>query len=249
MMKRRALLVEEMGERAVISRDELSRQHLLSAHNFLAAAQALEDRYPDKLPPQEKWRQLGNVTAAVLEATAFLEALISELYVNMRNLPRPKLVKKLRGSSRPDRSSILRKYQLALAVSDGDQYDQTRSPYFDADSLFRLRDAVLNYLSFRPVGRRGLAARLEGKFPLSPYAPSRARWFPDGCLGAGCAKWAVATAELFGDDFCRRMEIPTRPFERQSTDTAQAPPLPVSTGSDNGQQRNSGRPDSRTSPA
>lgn len=211
LMKRRALLVAEMGEGAVIRRDELSRQHLAAAHNFAATARALEDTHPDKLPAREKWQHRGYVTAAVVSSAAFLDALISELYVNMRNLPRPKLARKLRGSSRPDKSSVLNKYQLALAVSDGDPYDQSRSPFVDADNLFRLRDALLDYLKFRPVGRRALSARLEGKFPPNPYASSKARWFPDRCLGAGCAEWAVETAESFGDDFCRRMGIPAVP--------------------------------------
>jgi hypothetical protein len=209
LMKRRALLTQEMGAGA--ARDQLSRQHLVLAHDFARAARELEEPRREKLTPQEKWQHRGDVTAAVMSSAAFLEDLISELYVNMRNLPRPKLVKKLRASGHPESSSILNKYQLALSVSDGDPFDQKTPPYYDADSLFRLRDALVNYLNFRPVGRRGLSRRLEGKFPLNPYAPPDARWFPDRCLGAGCAKWAVSSAETFGDDFCRRMGIPARP--------------------------------------
>ena len=210
-MKRRALLTQELGEDAGISRDQLSSQHLLLAHNFADAARALEEPRREGLTTKEKWQHRGDVTAAVMSSAAYLEDLISELYVNMRNLPRPKLVKKLRASSNPEGSKILNKYQLALSVSDGDPFDQSASPYFDADSLLRLREAVLNYLNFRPVGRRDLHRRLDGKFPLNPYAAEDARWFPDRCLGAGCAKWAVSTAEVFGDDFCRRMGIPARP--------------------------------------
>lgn len=211
LMKRRALLTQEMGEGSSIPREPLSSQHLMLAHQFAKAAQALEDPRREKLTTAEKWQHRGDVTAAIFSAAAYLEDLISELYVNMRNLPRPKLVKKLRASSSPEASSVLNKYQLALSVSDGDPFDQNNSPYFDAESLFRLRDALVNYLNFRPTGRRGLSNRLDGKFPLNPYAPHGARWFPDRCLGAGCAKWAVSTAEVFGDDFRRRMGIPARP--------------------------------------
>jgi hypothetical protein len=211
LIKRRALLTQEMGEGAAFPRDQLSRQHLVLAHDFAKAARTFEEPRREHLTPQEKWQHRGDVTAAVMSATAYLEDLISELYVNMRNLPRPKLVKKLRASSKPDGSKVLNKYQLALSVSDGDPFDQSASPFFDAESLFRLRDALVNYLNFRPVGRRGLHSRLDGKFALNPYAPTQSRWFPDRCLGAGCAKWAVSTAEVFGDDFCRRMGIPARP--------------------------------------
>lgn len=210
-MKRRALLTQELGEDAGFSPDQLSSQHLHLAHNFADAARAFEEPRREKLTTKEKWQHRGDVTAAVMSSAAYLEDLISELYVNMRNLPRPKLVKKLRASSNPEGSKILNKYQLALSVSDGDPFDQSASPYLDADGLFRLREALVNYLNFRPVGRRGLHSRLDGKFPLNPYASEDARWFPDRCLGAGCARWAVSTAEVFGDDFCRRMGIPARP--------------------------------------
>jgi len=209
LMKRRALLTREMGE-VTFPRDQLSRQHLVLAHDFAKAARELEEPRREKLTKEEKWQHRGDVTAAVMSATAYLEDLISELYVNMRNLPRPKLVKKLRASSNQEGSVVLNKYQLALSVSDGDPFDQEAPAFFDAESLFGLRDALVNYLNFRPVGRRGLRSRLDGKFPLNPYAPAHGRWFPDRCLGAGCAKWAVSTAEVFGDDFCGRMGIPAR---------------------------------------
>lgn len=211
LMKRRALLTQEMGEGAAFPPEQLSSKHLMLAHDFALAANALEEPRRERLTTPEKWQHRGDVTAAVMSATAYLEDLISELYVNMRNLPRPKLVKKLRASSKPDASKVLNKYQLALSVSDGDPFDMKTSPYYDADSLFRLRDALVNYLNFRPVGRRGLRSRLDGKFPLNPYALERGGWFPERCLGAGCARWAVSTAEVFGDDFCRRMGIPARP--------------------------------------
>jgi len=211
LMKRRALLTQEMGEGAVAAGDQLSSQHLVLAHDFAKAARAFEEPRRASLTTQEKWQHRGDVTAAVMSATAYLEDLISELYVNMRNLPRPKLVKKLRASSEPGGSSILNKYQLALSVSDGDPFDATTSPFYDADSLFRMRDGLVNYLNFKPVGRRELHSRLEGKFPLNPYASEKGRWFPDRALGAGAARWAVSTAEVFGDDFRRRMGIPARP--------------------------------------
>jgi len=32
-------------------------------------------------------------------------------------------------------------------------------------------------------------------------------YFPDHCLGAGCAHWAVATARGFTDDFFARLNL------------------------------------------
>lgn len=72
LMKRRALLTQEMGEGAAFPRDQLSRQHLVLAHDFAKAARVLEEPRRDKLTPQKRWQHRGDVTAVVMSATAYL---------------------------------------------------------------------------------------------------------------------------------------------------------------------------------
>ena len=60
------------------------------------------------------------------------------------------------------------------------------------------------------VALESLEKRLRTKFPPNALVPAKAPWFPDRCLGAGCATWAVKTVQVFSDDFCHRMGIPTR---------------------------------------
>ena len=110
---------------------------------------------------------------------------------------------------------ILHKYQLALVVADAEPFDESRSPFRDADGLVALRDALVHG---RPEwrdahGRRqNLERRLRAKFPHNPLASEADAEFLDRLLGGGCASWAVKVAEKFSNDFCQRMAIPARGF-------------------------------------
>ena len=57
----------------------------------------------------------------------------------------------------------------------------------------------------------------------------KARWFPDLCLGAGCATWALRSAEAFSNEFCIRMGFhprpPVRDARRRRPSSAVVPPI------------------------
>jgi hypothetical protein len=209
------------GEAVIGGRDRLYRQHIFSAHHFSELAHVLEGRGSEDLSAEEKWRHRAYVIGAAFSASSFLEASINELYLELQNLSQsghPRLPPRELGLLLrvwPDvvGSPVLHKYQVALSISDADNYDESRPPYIDADSLLRLRDGLLSCTPDWDDSRgkhRTLEKRLRTKFPPSSLAPASAPWFPDRCLGAGCAKWAVRTAQAFSDDFCRRMGIPAR---------------------------------------
>jgi hypothetical protein len=202
------------------SRERLYQQHLFAADHFAGRAQEIEDRDRGSLNDEDICCHGAFVSGAVFSAAAFLETSITDLYLELqklsqtgqRNLRRelamlPRVWPEIVGSP------VLHKYQLALSVADADQYNESRSPYFDADSLIHLRDSLL---TFTPEwdDKRGrhhsLQKRLFAKFPPNPFAPENSPWFPDYCLSAGCAKWAVRAAQFFSDDFCHRMAIPAR---------------------------------------
>jgi hypothetical protein len=201
------------------SRERLYRQHMFAADDFANSAQDLENRGGTKLSDEEICRHGAFVTGSVFAAAAFLEASITDLYLELqklteqhRNIRRelamlPRVWPEIAGAP------VLHKYQLALSVADADQYHENRSPYLDAESLVRLRDALLDYTPEWDDKRgkhHSLQRRLHDKFPLNPFAAAGAPWFPEGCLSAGCAKWAVRAAQFFSDDFCHRMAIPAR---------------------------------------
>lgn len=209
------------GEDATWSRDKLSRHHIISAHHFAEDAEAIEARGGD-VPADQKWRYRAAVTASVLSAVAYLSASVNELYLDVRKLGqeeagqiRRELDLLVQAWPKISRVQVLQRYQLALSVADADQYNAAEIPYLDADSLIRLRDALISYDPEWEDGageHHTLESRLAGKFPPSPLMASQRPWFPDRCLGSGCAKWAVLTVQLFVNDFYRRMSLPGRPI-------------------------------------
>jgi hypothetical protein len=213
--------IAEAGEASTSGRDRLYRQHIFSSNHFAELAQILEGRSADDLSAEEKWRHRAYVIGSVFSASAFLEASINELYLELQNLsqsgqprlPPRELALLLRVWPDVVGSPVLHKYQVALSISDADNYDESRAPYMDADSLLRLRDGLINSTpdwddsKGRP---RTLEKRLRTKFAPNALASDKVPWFPDRCLGAGCAKWAVRTVQAFSDDFCKRMGIPAR---------------------------------------
>ena len=203
------------------ARSRLYRQHIYSAHLFAERSQALEGRDPGDVSPEDKWRHGAYVTGAVFVACAFLEASINELYLELQNLgesgkprlPSRELALLSRVWPEVAGSPILHKYQVALSLADADSYDESKPPFVDAESLLRLRDALLSSSAEwddKRGKRQTLEKRLRTKFPPNALASAKAPWFPDRCLGAGCATWAVKTVQVFSDDFCHRMGIPTR---------------------------------------
>ena len=116
----------------------------LGARLGLAAAAG---KYPSELSNEDKWRHRSYVIATVFAATAFLEASINELYIELQNLgqsgtarlPAREIALLNRVWPEVSGSPILHKYQVALSLADADSYDESKSPYVDADSVLRLK--------------------------------------------------------------------------------------------------------------
>ncbi|MGQ0539698.1 MAG: hypothetical protein ACT4R6_12180, partial [Gemmatimonadaceae bacterium] len=107
----------------------------------------------------------------------------------------------------------LQKYQVVLMVADAERFDERRTPFQDADSLMKLRDVLVHFRPERPDSRRRqhtIEQRLRTRFEASALAASDSPWFPDLCLGAGCAEWAVQAADEFSEQFCKRLSLPSR---------------------------------------
>ena len=202
------------------SRERLYKQHLFAANHFSVQAQALEERKEGSLSDEETCAHGAFVSGAIFAAAAFLETSITDLYLELQKLSqsdqrnvRRELAMLPRVWPEVAGAPLLHKYQLALSVADADQYNENRSPYFDAESLIRLRDSLLDYTpewDDKQGRHHVLEKRLFGKFPPNPCAPENSPWFPDRCLSAGCARWAVRAAQFFSDDFCHRMALPQR---------------------------------------
>ena len=161
------------------------------------------------------------VTNAVLSAVAFLEAAINEIYDDAVDGHEP-YVKSLSVATKAclthlwtrrkslERSPVLRKYQKALHCAGLPVFDEGTLPYEDADLLVQLRNTLIHA---RPITRETgemshLDKMLSKRFPPNrPMAKMGNPYFPDQCLGAGCAYWAVTAAVNFADKFFDCMDV------------------------------------------
>ena len=100
--------------------------------------------------------------------------------------------------------STLEKYRKILHIAFGESRTPGPPLLADVELLFELRNHLTH---FTPVGRISggldeLERQLSVRFDPNPLmADSENRFFPDKCLGSGCADWATVSAQAFVDDF------------------------------------------------
>jgi len=199
-----------------------TRQHFRAAEFFAESAAALERDILAADGDDEigKSRHRAFVSGAVVSAVMGLESCINEIYLDARDKS-TKLAELDESEmdllalwwpeieSRP----ILLKYQHALLLLDRPCFSKGDNPYQDADHLIHLRNALTHY---KPEWDDSLdrhanvESRLTGRFELNPLSTKNAQWFPDQCLGSGCAKWAVSTSEGLVSVFCAKLGIAKR---------------------------------------
>lgn len=124
---------------------------------------------------------------------------------------------------------LLEKYQCALQLAGKPLFDRGKNPYQDAKCLIELRNALVHFVpTTTPIsGEAGIeipldefGKMLQGKFSENPWKPKYAlisegpdpkpaTWpfFPEGCLGSGCARWAAESAISFADQFFAVLEL------------------------------------------
>ncbi len=211
------------------------REHLFSACYLLETGRQLESLGVAAVGAEGLARHRACMIGAIFLSVAFLESAINELYLELQDAGRngisaiPKRAHALLARLWPsvEFSPMMLRYRVALQAADAERFNEARAPYRDVANLLRLRDALVHHRPERYDERRrhhSLQLRLRGEFPANTLLPARARWFPDVCLGSGCAAWAIRTAEAFSDAFCGRMSIPSRGRASHGTTTAPANP-------------------------
>jgi hypothetical protein len=195
-------------------RSYYSTVHLWAARYFAERVAQLESN-PVKRGYSIEHR--AYVIGSVVEAWSFLEAAVNELFKDCVDghgsyisvLPAQSvanLADAWNGWHSGGRTIVgtLEKYQAALRACSKSELDKGRVPYQDADLLTRLRNALVH---FTPESRTAddphhLGDALRSKFVPNALMQGMGNpYFPDHCLGAGCASWAVLVAQTFGDQF------------------------------------------------
>lgn len=203
----------------------LSQFHLNSAAHFASSCAKIENEEKHLEWPQPRWDEArSNASASVLLAAAALESSVNEFYQQavdrdgnaLKSLSeiQMKHLEEIWGEI--ERLSPLRKHQIALIAIGHKPMNMGQEPYRSADGLMRLRNALVHFKprwddSLKDHG--ALERRLSQLFPASALA-SRAKgemvWFPQKCLGAGCAEWAIESALNFSQKFVNTLGIKER---------------------------------------
>jgi hypothetical protein len=180
-------------------------------------------------------KQIAYITAAVFASVSFLEATINELFADAHdkvptvvNQLQPETISQMsemwklmfpkpemRKLGVPKSSKILQKFQTALTLTRKPMFDSENSHYKDIDCLIKLRNALVHYepewitnsSDTEEDTIQKMEKILKGKFQLNPLAGIGNSFFPDKCLGHGCAEWAVRSSMMFADEFFLRMGL------------------------------------------
>lgn len=203
----------EMARKRIISKN-----HLTSARLFAGFAAEVEAK--DSLSKADEHAHRAYATGAIVLSVAFLEASINELFLDAVDRNKTSLASMTEqqmallgrlwdyiGNRR-----LLDKYEIVLKECGGRLFEKKAELLKDVELLIDMRNSLVHYQPEWDGKRkhRSLEDRAANRFQLNPHAAPSLLWFPDRCLGAGCAKWATERAEMFMEDFCRRLKLPSR---------------------------------------
>lgn len=203
----------------------MSSQHFRAATFFADKAEELETKIHlgNQANDSEKSQHRAYVVGSIVSAVMSLEACINEIYQDAVDGNKNELKglseqgKSLLAEWYPrleeQRAAILLKYRHALLLVGKPGLPKGENPYQDADYLIYLRNQLTHFKpewddSLNKHGR--LKTRLAGKFNLNPLSTKNALWFPHQCLGSGCARWGVVTAQNLVSSFCSALGIVSR---------------------------------------
>ena len=209
-------------------RYDFSTDHNWSARHLAKVAVELEKAGDTSKEPYQNHRAC--VVGSVMATVAFLESTINELFSDCEAKV---WVHQEREISQVDRDALgqiwsreirllstLRKYDLALAVLRYPSFDRSVDPYSSIKTLISLRNKLVHFEpEWIPLARSDgkplqqnqlhpLEQSLAPRFACNALADSKWSFWPERCLGAGCASWAINSAEAFVTEFIRILTAP-----------------------------------------
>jgi hypothetical protein len=231
--------LEMQGEEsAILFRDCFSVRYIQSAALLCRLGFAIEQEYREAeiIPPEFLLRHEVFILNTVLSSVAFLESTINELYADAADdayfFADEKHETLLRTIGRQwqntknfERAPMLTKYQKILTIAGQAEFDEGDQAYANVRILTEIRNHLMHYrrewVVLRTRGtmdddEESTAGKfekiLQKKFAINPLAAKNQPFFPDNCLGHGCAEWAVVNCIIFSDAFFRRLDLPA-PYE------------------------------------
>lgn len=228
----------EGGESAIRFRDCFSVRYIQSAALLCRLAYAIEQEYLKGGPMQAdaQLRHEAFTLSAVLSSVSFLESTVNELHADATDEEYSTIDEKhgtllrtigeqWQNTRNFDRAPMITKYQTILAIAGQPGFEEGDQAFVNVRILTEIRNHLLHYSREWVVIRSRQAPIQEPestadyfekvlyrKFATNPLALKNVPFFPDRCLGHGCAEWAIMNSIIFTDEFFRRLSLPV-PYE------------------------------------
>ncbi|MBT9145962.1 MAG: hypothetical protein DDT42_01841 [candidate division WS2 bacterium] len=224
-------IIQIKESKSITTRKHFSIQNIQSAALFTRNAYVIEKNYDGVFSDELFSLHIAYVTASILFSVFFLEAAINELFADTVE-SNSEIAKKLNPTTiqlmaemwklevpRTANYKILQKYQIALVLAQKQIFDPGNLPYQDVNLLVKLRNSLVHYEpewvkspasdDFGPddIHTYAYEKKLRGKFLPNPLTGQGNPFYPDKCLGHGCAEWAVNSSVIFADAFFSRMGL------------------------------------------
>jgi hypothetical protein len=167
----------------------------------------------------------GFVLSSIVLSAAFLEAAVNEFFQDAHDehlppdgylAPLPSTAIRAmaavwKGTDDGRRLTTLEKWQLMLVLSGKEPLDSGREPFQPAKLVGDLRNMIVHYRPEDLAVDEGhkLERSLKGRFApnaLWDSTPDKS-WWPNRCLGHGCARWAATSVVAFADRVCNELGI------------------------------------------
>ena len=227
--------LEVQGEESAIRfRDCFSVRYIQSAALLCRLGFAIEQEYREagEIPADQGLRHEVFILNSVLSSVAFIESTINEFYADAadeayifadeKHEALLKLIsEKWKNAKNFDRAPVLTRYQKILTSAGKPVFHEGDSAFANIRNLIEIRNHLMHYRREWVVVRDGRApgrdeetatGRFEKilwkKFAINPLAPKNVPFFPDKCLGHGCAEWALINSIVLTDEFFRRLGLP-----------------------------------------
>lgn len=214
----------KMGTPRVGVRTYLSTEHLWNAHHMARLCTERENSLAAQGFQGIDMQTRSYATASILEAVAFLESYINEVWQDaadyrpgednprLGTLPQAAIGRlgQLWSTDRLQRTlSVLEKYTVAAVFADQLPLDPGAEPHQSAHALIKLRNELMHW---KPEihwadEERELEKLLKPRIGINRLFKVGSPWFPHHVLCASCANWAVRRSMGFVDVWRHRMGV------------------------------------------
>lgn len=222
------------GEPGIRFRDCFSVRYIEAAALLCRLGYAIEKEYEEtgEISPESLLRHDAFILNSLFSSVAFLESTVNELYSDaadnayfFTDEENEALLKKIgdkwNNENYFDRTPMINKYQKILEIAGKPLFDEQHPALANIRNLMEIRNYLMHYRrewiiiqdEGVPDARKETKGEkfekiLKNKFLKNPLAPAGLPYFPDKCLGHGCAEWAVLNSLEFTGEFFSRLDLP-----------------------------------------